>query len=85
MPPAVVVLGLVALGVPAGIRAAFGRPRSLGRAWLLAGALALAAQALGELSGVSLGVLGDTQLVLAVVAAGIAAATVAIAEGPAKG
>ena len=80
-----VVLGLVALGVPAGIRAAFGRPRSLGRAWLLAGALALAAQALGELSGVSLGVLGDTQLVLAVVAAGIADATVAIAEGPAKG
>ena len=80
-----VVLGLVALGVPAGIRAAFGRQRSLGRAWLLAGALALAAQALGELSGVSLGVLGDTQLVLAVVAAGIAAATVAIAEGPAKG
>ncbi len=80
-----VVLGLVALGVPAGIRAAFGRPRSLGRAWLLAGALALAAQALSELSGVSLGVLGDTQLVLAVVAAGIAAATVAIAEGPAKG
>ena len=80
-----VVLGLVALGVPAGIRAAFGRPRSLGRAWLLAGALALAAQALGELSGVSLGVLGDTQLVLAVVAAGIAAATVAIAEGPSKG
>jgi hypothetical protein len=85
MPPAVVVLGLVALGVPAAVRAAFGRPRSLGRAWLLAGALALAAQALGELSGVSLGVLGDTQLALAIVAAGIAAATVAVAEGPAKG
>ena len=85
MPPAVVVVGLVALGVPAGVRAIFGRPRSLGRAWLLAGALALAAQALGELSGVSLGVLGDTQLALAVVAAGIAAAAVAIAEGPAKG
>jgi len=85
VPPAVVVLGLVAIGVPAGVRAAFGRPRSLGRAWLLAAALALAAQALGELSGVSLGVLGDTQLALAVVAAGVAAATVAIAEGPAKG
>jgi hypothetical protein len=84
MPPAVVVLGLVALGVPAGVRAVFGRPRSLGRAWLLAGALALTAQALGELSGVSLGVLGDTQLALGIVAAGIAAATVAIAEGPAK-
>jgi thiamine monophosphate synthase len=85
MPPAVVVLGLVALGVPAGVRAAFGRPRSLGRAWLLAAALALAAQALGELAGVSFGVLGDAQLALAVVAAGIAAAAVAVAEGPAKG
>jgi hypothetical protein len=85
MPPAVVVLGLVALGVPAGVRAAFGKPRSLGRAWLLAGALALGAQAIGELAGVSLGVLGDAQLALAVIAAGIAAAIVAIAEAPTKG
>ncbi len=79
------VLGLIALGVPAGVRAAFGRPRSLGRAWLLAAALALAAQALGELGGVSIGVLGDAQLVLAAIAAGIAAAIVSVAEGPAKG
>jgi hypothetical protein len=85
VPPAIVVLGLVAIGVPAGVRAVFGRPRSLGRAWLLAAAMALAAQALGELSGVSLGVLGDAQLALAAVAAGIAAAIVAVAEGPAKG
>jgi len=41
--------------------------------------------ALGELAGVSLGVLGDAQLVLAAVAAGIAAAVVGIAEGPTKG
>jgi hypothetical protein len=80
-----VVLGLVAIGVPAGARAAFGRPRSLGRAWLLAAALAVAAQAIGELAGVSLGVLGDAQLGLAVVGAGIAAAIVAVAEGPTKG
>jgi len=85
VPPAVVVLGLVALGVPAGIRALFGRPRSLGRAWLFAAALALAAQAIGELAGFSLGVLGDAQLMLAAVAAGIAAAIVAVAEGPTKG
>ena len=85
MPPAVVVLGLVAIGVPAGVRAAFGRPRSLGRAWLLAAALARAAQALGELGGISLGVLGDAQLALATVAAGIAAAIVSVAEGPTKG
>ena len=63
----------------------FGRPRSLGRAWLLAAALALVAQALGELGGISLGVLGDAQLALAAVAAGIAAAIVAIAEGPRRG
>jgi hypothetical protein len=80
-----VILGLVALGVPAGARAAFGRPRSLGRAWLLAAALALAAQALGELAGISVGVLGDAQLALAVAGAAIGAAVVAVAEGPAKG
>jgi hypothetical protein len=85
LPPALLVLGLVAVGVPAAVHAAFGRPRSLGRASLLAAALTLAAQALGELGGVSLGVLGDAQLLLAAVAAGIAAAIVAIAEGPTKG
>jgi hypothetical protein len=79
-----VVLTLVSLGVPAGVRALFGRPRSLGRAWLLAGALALAAQALGELAGFSLGVLGDAQLALAAGAAAVAAAIVAVAEGPVK-
>jgi len=84
VPPAVVVLTLVSLGVPAGARALFGRPRSLGRAWLLAGALALAAQALGELAGFSLGVLGDAQLALAAGAAAVAAAIVAVAEGPVK-
>ena len=79
------ILGLVALGVPAGARAAFGRPPSLVRAWLLAAALALAAQALGELAGISVGVLGDAQLALAVAGAAIGAAVVAVAEGPAKG
>lgn len=85
MPPAVVILALVAIGVPAGVRALFGRPRSLGQAWLLAAALALASQAVGELTGISLGVLGDAQLALAAVAAAIAAGVVAVAEGPAKG
>lgn len=84
MPPAVVVLGLVAIGVPAGVRAAFGRPRNLGRAWLLAGAAAASAQVLGELSGASVGLLGDAQLLLAIIAATAAAAVVAIAEGPGK-
>jgi hypothetical protein len=84
VPPALVVLGLVAIGVPAGIYAAFGRPRSLGRTWLLSAAAAASAQALGELAGASFGVLGDAQILLAVVAAGLAAAIVAVAEGPAK-
>jgi hypothetical protein len=84
VPPAVVVLGLVAIGVPAGVRAAFGRPRALGRAMLLAAAAAASAQALGELTGSSLGVLGDAQLLLAVVAALVAAAIVTVAEGPSK-
>jgi hypothetical protein len=84
VPPAVVVLGLIAVGVPAGAYAAFGRPRSLGSAWLLAAAAAASAQALGELAGASLGVLGDAQLLLAIVAAALAAAIVAVAEGPAK-
>ncbi|OLC21437.1 MAG: hypothetical protein AUH33_01905 [Chloroflexi bacterium 13_1_40CM_68_21] len=84
MPPAVVVLGLIAIGVPAGAYAAFGRPRSLGSAWLLSAAAAASAQALGELAGASLGVLGDAQLLLAIVAAALAAAIVAVAEGPAK-
>jgi hypothetical protein len=84
VPPAVVVLGLVAVGVPAGARALFGRPRSLGRAWLLAAAAAVTAQVLGELAGARLGVLGDAQLLLAAIGAGIAAAIAAVAEGPAK-
>jgi len=84
VPPAVVVLGLIAIGVPAGAYAAFGRPRSLGSAWLLSAAAAASAQALGELAGASLGVLGDAQLLLAIVAAALAAAIVAVAEGPAK-
>ena len=84
MPPALVVLVLVAIGVPAGLRAAVGRPRSLARAWLLAFAATLGAQAIGEVSGASLGVLGDAQLLLAVVGALLAAGAVAIAEQPAK-
>ena len=84
MPPAVLILALVAIGVPAGVRAVFGQPRSLTQAWLLAGALSFVAQAVGELTGISLGVLGDAQLALAVAASAVAAGIVAVAEGPAK-
>ena len=84
MPPAIVALGLVALGIPSAARALVGRPRSLLQAWLLAVAAAACAQAGGELAGWSVGVLGDTQLLLAAAGAALAALAVAVAEVPAK-
>ena len=85
MPPALVPLALVALGVPAALRAALGRPRSLGAAWLLALAAVALAQAAGEISGSRFGVLGDAQLLLAAIAAALAALAVAVAEPRGKG
>ncbi len=84
MPPALVPLALVAIGVPAALRAAFGRPRALGRAWLLALAAVAIAQAAGELTGSRIGLLGDAQVFFAAVAALLASAGLAIAEGDAK-
>jgi hypothetical protein len=80
MPPALIPLALVAVGVPAALRAALGRPRSLGAAWVLSAAAVALAQAAGEISGSRLGVLGDAQLLLAAVAALIAALVVSVAE-----
>jgi len=80
VPPALIPLALVALGVPAALRALLGRPRSLGAAWVLAAAAVALAQAVGEISGSRLGVLGDAQLLLAAVAAAVAAAAVSVAE-----
>jgi hypothetical protein len=84
MPPALVPLALVAIGVPAALRAALGRPRSLGAAWLLASAAVAIAQAAGELTGSRLGVLGDAQLLFASLGALLAAVGQSIAEGDAK-
>jgi hypothetical protein len=84
MPPALVPLALVAIGIPAALRAALGRPRSLGAAWLLALAAVAVAQAAGELTGSRVGVLGDAQLLFASVGALLAAAGQSIAEGDAK-
>ena len=80
MPPALIPLALVALGVPAALRATLGRPRSLGAAWVLAAAAVALAQAAGEISGSRLGVLGDAQLLLAAIAALVAAFAVSVAE-----
>jgi len=84
MPPALVPLALVAIGIPAALRAAVGRPRSLGAAWLLALTAVAVAQAAGELTGSRVGVLGDAQLLFASVGALLAAAGQSVAEGDAK-
>lgn len=80
MPPALVPLALVAVGVPAMVRALAGRPRGLGAAWLLAIAGVAIAQAAGEITASRVGVLGDAQLLFASLAALIAAAGVSVAE-----
>jgi hypothetical protein len=84
VPPALVPLALVAIGVPAALKAAFGRPRSLGRAWLLAFAAVAIAQAAGELTGSRIGLLGDAQVLFAAIAVTIASFGLAVAEGDAK-
>jgi hypothetical protein len=84
VPPALVPLALVALGVPAALRAALGRPRSLGRAWLLALAAVAIAQAAGELTGSRLGMLGDAQVLFAAAGALLASVALSVAEGDAK-
>jgi len=80
MPPAVVPLLLVAIGVPAAFRAAVGRPRSLGTAWLAATAAVAVAQVIGELIGSRTGVLGDAQLLYAAVGAALTSALLGVAE-----
>ncbi|HET7700807.1 MAG TPA: hypothetical protein VFM06_08095 [Candidatus Limnocylindria bacterium] len=84
MPPALIPLVLVAIGVPAAFRAALGRPRALGRAWLLALAAVAVAQAAGELTGSRLGMVGDAQVLFAAAAAALAALGLGIAERDAK-
>ena len=84
MPPALVPLALVAIGIPAALRAALGRPRSLGAAWLLALTAVAVAQVAGELTGSRVGVLGDAQLLFASIGALLAAAGQSVAEGDTK-
>ena len=80
MPPALVPLAIVAIGVPAALRAALGWPRSLGAAWLLALTAVAIAQAAGEVTGSRLGVLGDAQLLFATVGALLATIGQTVAE-----
>ena len=80
MPPAVVAVALVAIGVPAALTALLGRPRGLPAAWLASLAAVLVAQSAGELAGSRFDVLGDAQLVQAGVGATIASLAVAAVE-----
>lgn len=80
VPPAVVPLLLVAIGVPAAFRASIGRPRALGTAWLAAIAAVVVAQIVGEVTGSRVGVLGDAQLLFAAFAAAVTSTLLALVE-----
>lgn len=81
MPPAVIAVLLVGIGVPAALRAVTGRPRGLVAAWIASLAAVLVAQAAGELSGLRVGLVGDAQVALAGGGAALASLAVAAAEG----
>lgn len=80
MPPAVLAVALVAIAIPAALKAISGRPRGLPAAWLASLAAVTVAQSAGELAGSRLGVLGDAQLLLAGLGAALASLAVAVVE-----
>ncbi len=73
-------LALVAIGVPAALRAAFGRPKGMLAAWVLSLAAVLAAQAAGEIGGWRTGTLGEAQVLFAAFGAALASVAVAVLE-----
>ena len=81
MPPALVPLALVALGVPAAVRAALGRPKGMLAAWVLSAAAVLTAQTIGEIAGWRTGTLGEAQVLFACLGAGLASMIVVATEG----
>ena len=80
MPPALVPLALVALGVPAAVRAALGRPRGMVGTWVLSAAAVLAAQTIGEIAGWRTGTLGEAQVLFACAGAALASLAVVVLE-----
>lgn len=80
MPPALVLLALVAIGVPSALRAAFGWPRFHLAAVGASAIAVLTAQALGELVRSRFAVIGDTQAGLALIGAIMACSLVAMVE-----
>jgi hypothetical protein len=81
LPPALVPLALVAVGVPAAIRALLGRPKGMAAAWILSAAAVLAAQTIGEIAGWRTGTLGEAQVLFACAGAALASVAVAVLEG----
>jgi hypothetical protein len=80
MPPALILLALLAIGVPSALRAAFGRPRFQLAAVGASAVAVLVAQALGELVRSRVAVIGDTQAGLALIGALAACALVTMVE-----
>ena len=80
MPPSLVLLGLIAIALPAGAHALLGRPRLLLAAFVASAVAVVVAQVAGELARVSVAVVGDAQLGAAVVASAFGTALVALAE-----
>ena len=72
---------MVAIGVPAAIRAFLGRPQGMAAAWILAAAAVLAAQTVGELAGFRTGTLGEAQVLFACGGALLATLAVVVLEG----
>ncbi len=85
MPPAIAPLALVAIGVPAALRALLGRPRSMGAAWLAAFAAVAVAQAAGEIGGARFLVLGDAHLGPAAIGALATSLALALRERASRG
>jgi hypothetical protein len=81
MPPALVPLGLIAIGVPSALRAAVGRPRLVLPAIAASVLAVLVAQVFGELSGTRIVLLGDAHVGLAIVASAVVSVIVALLEG----
>jgi hypothetical protein len=70
----------VAIGIPAAVRAALGRPKGMLAAWALSFAAVLGAQALGEITGWRTGTLGEAQVLFACLGAGLASMIVLATE-----
>ena len=84
MPPALVLLGLVAVAVPAAAHALFGRPRLVIAAVVASAVAVVVAQVAGELARINVAVVGDAQLGAAIVASVFGTALIALAEPSSK-